>query len=954
MSNINKNKTNISLLCIVFGIILILLSVNMCLEKTKPNYYDLLDDGHTIINKLVINEVLTDNEGVNIDEDGNLYDWIELYNGTNTDIDLKNYGLSDKENGEVRWVFPDVKINSKAYLVVYLTGEKKEGLYTNFSLKREGKETITLKAPNGKVIDAINTLELPKNNSMYRDSDGNWKITNEVTPGFENSIEGRETFLYSTVALDGFSSIELTEVLPSNEGNIDFGKNNLYAYVEVTNNTQNNINLHDYYLTNEDTILYKWRFPEYELIPNESYVVFMNKLDKDNNASFDLKHKNGVVHLTNKNGIVDSLEYNDLTNGVAYIKTDNKWYQSGNISPGYANNTNGKIEFQKKYDQNKNSLVINEIMSSNDKFLVQSGNQYYDWIELYNNTDNNILLSEYTLTTNRDDKQMYKLPEYTLKPNEYYILMASGDTSLSNNNYTHTNFKLSSGNGLLLYKEDELIDSLYIYSVPKGNSYGRGYEYGHYFYSSPTPGNANDENGIRELSNKPVFSINGGVYNDVNSIDITIEGNGDIYYTLDGSSPTNKSKLYKEPITISKTTVIKAVSYEENKENSEIVTNSYIINENHTLPVVSISIDSKNLNYLNWNPYTDTPEEAYVELYEKDSSFSIPCGLKVFGGESRRYNKKSFSLKFTKNYSPSHLHYKVFDNKDILEFNDLVLRSGSQEQSSSMIRDEFVSTMIVNYGTIVAQAAKPVVLYINGDYWGVYFIREKINDSYIENNYNVRGITNIVDYALRAEEGTNDDFISLKRYMNSHDLSNTDNYNYVKEKVDIDEMIDYYVYEFIVNETDLHNIRFYNNTELDNGKIKAILYDSDYTLRSNYGSYYLTYMRYPANLKLLPDATYIRELFKNDEFKKRFLERVSYYMKNVWTENNIIETYNYFYESLKPEMERNANRWNQSYSTWLTNVEIVKKNALNRINEVPKIIKEFFNLSEEEYNEYFN
>jgi hypothetical protein len=113
-------------------------------------------------------------------------------------------------------------------------------------------------------------------------------------------------------------------------------------------------------------------------------------------------------------------------------------------------------------------------------------------------------------------------------------------------------------------------------------------------------------------------------------------------------------------------------------------------------------------------------------------------------------------------------------------------------------------------------------------------------------------------------------------------------------------------------------------------------------------------MRYPANLKLLPDATYIRELFKNDEFKKRFLERVSYYMKNVWTENNIIETYNYFYESLKPEMERNANRWNQSYSTWLTNVEIVKKNALNRINEVPKIIKEFFNLSEEEYNEYFN
>ncbi len=952
--NVKNKKVNASFVCIILGVILILLSVNMCLEKTETNYYDLLDDGHSAVSKLVINEVLTDNEGVNIDENGNLYDWIEIYNGTNKDIDLKNYGLSDKENGEVRWIFPEVILNSKGYLVVYLTGEKQEGLYTNFSLKREGNETITLKAPNGKVIDAINTVEIPKNNSMYRDSNGNWKITEEVTPGFENSKEGRETFLYSTMADASFSKLELTEVLPSNEGNIDFGTNSLYGYVEVTNNTESNINLHDYYLTNEDTIMYKWRFPEYELIPNESYVVFMNKLDNDNNASFNLKHKNGKILLTNKNGVVDILEYNDLTNGVAYVKSDNKWYQSGNISPGFPNTTNGKIDFQKKYDQNKKSLVISEVMNSNNKYLVQNGNQYYDWVELYNNTEEDILLSDYTLTTDRDDKQMYKLPEYTIKRGEYYVLMASGDTSLSNSSYIHTNFKLSSGNGVLLYKGDNLIDSLYIYSVPKGNSYGRGIEYGHYFYSSPTPGYANSVDGIRELSNKPVFSINGGIYNDINNLEVKIEGNGSIYYTLDGSVPSNKSKLYDGPINISKTTVVKAISYEDNKENSDVVTNSYIINENHTLPVVSLSINQSKFNFLNWNPYSDVPQEAYVELYEKDNSFSIPCGLKIFGGESRSYDKKSFSLKFTKDYSPSHLNYKVFDNKDIIEFNDLVLRSGSQERNSSMIRDEFVSTMMVKYGTIIAQDAKPVVLYINGNYWGVYFLREKINESYFENNYNVKGTTNIVDYALRAEKGKNDDFISLKRYMESHSLVDENNYNYAKEKIDIDQIIDYYVYEFIVNETDLHNIRFYNNSEIDQGKIKAVLYDSDFALRYNTGLYYLTYMRYPANLKLLPDATYIRELFNNPEFKQKFLERISYYMKNVWTEEHILETYNYFYLALQPEMMRNVNRWNYSYYNWVNSIEKVKTNALNRIKEVPKITKQFFNLSEEEYNEYFS
>lgn len=951
--NFKLIKENISIIVLSLGVLLILISINMALETINAVDISLLENNSSRINTLVINEILTDNEGVNIDEFGNLYDWIELYNGTDKDIDLTNYGLSDEDNGSIKWIFPEVIIKSKSYLVVYLTGKNSKGLYANFSLKKDGKETITLKNSKGKVVDAVKTLELLENKSMVRNSNGKWEITNEVTPGYENSVDGRQDFLYSLSELNLSVYPKISEILPVNEGNVIFDNNSLYSYLEVTNYTDEVINLHDFYLSDETEVLYKWRFPEYDLNPNESYLVYMNELDIDNNCSFDLKSKNGKVFLSNSNGVVDSFQYKNLTNGVSYVKQDDMWYKTSNISPGFINDTQGKIKFQEKYDVAKPTLLINEVMSSNTRYLAQNGNQYYDWIELYNNSSEDILLSDYTITTNSDDRNMYKLPNVVLKANSYYVFMASGDTSLSNDRYIHSNFKLSSGEGLFLYKSDQLIDSMFIYDIPKDNSYGRGDKFGHYFYSTATPGYHNGNNGIREIAYNPVFSNSGGIYNDVSSIEVKLTSSGDIYYTLDGSNPNINSIKYTKPILLSNTSVIKAIAYENNKKSSDIITNSYIVNEKHSLPVVSVSLKQQDYNYLTASLYSDRIVDAYVELYEDDSSFSTSCGLKLFGGQSRQLAKKSFSLKFSNKYSVSNLNYKVFDDKEIVEFGDLVLRSGSQDQASSMIRDEFVSKMLVNYGTLIAQDVKPAILYLNGKYWGIYYIREKINEKYVEDNYNVSGYTNIVDHLFRTEAGSNSSFIDLKNYIISHDMTNEDNYKYVSERLDIDNFIDYYVVEFIINNEDIHNVRFYNNSELDDGKIKVIKYDSDYSLIYNYGANYINFLVNHNGLKNPPDSSYLRGLLKNQSFKKRFVERISYYMKNVWTEENILTVYNELYNSIEPEMKRNSSRWNQSYDGWLKSIEKLKKESLNRIKVVPQATKAYFKLSDKEFYEYF-
>ena len=146
--NIKKFKSNISffIICIVAITLLSLLSFFVDKKANKLEKVE-LSDKDININKLVINELMTSNKGTITDGEGKLYDYIELYNGSEKDIDLKNYGLSDE--AQVKWVFPDVTIKSKEYLLVYLSGNTRSGLYANFKLKSDGGETLGLFKFNG-------------------------------------------------------------------------------------------------------------------------------------------------------------------------------------------------------------------------------------------------------------------------------------------------------------------------------------------------------------------------------------------------------------------------------------------------------------------------------------------------------------------------------------------------------------------------------------------------------------------------------------------------------------------------------------------------------------------------------------------------------------------------------------------------------------------------------------
>jgi len=935
----------ILLLCFLFGLSFLFSKSSKPVEEGE-----LSETGIEKYNKLVINEYMSSNGSI-VDENGETYDWLELYNGNNHDINLKGYGLSDQDD-EIKWVFPNVTIEKNSYLIVYLSGQDKEGLHTPFKLKSKGGETITLTKPNGKVIDAVKTVTLSKGQSAARDLNGNWIITSFPTPNFSNTKEGYEAF-HTSLNINS-DELKINEVLPKNDGNFMID-HKFYGYVEIINVSEKNITLDNYYLSEDKNRLYKYKIPRTTLKPQQILVIYMGNNNQDPNhyySSFELEKKNGSVFLSHQKGIIDQVTYEDLPNGFAYVKNREGYQATPIISPGYPNTNEGIDNFNKEYKKKENNLLINEVMNNNKSYLPQNGYKFYDWIELYNNTDEIIHLNEYTLATNVKGEK-YELPDVIIQPHAYYVLMASGDANLSNQSYNHLDFKISETEALYLYKDKQVVDSVMIGNIPINYSYGRG-EYGFYYMSNPTP-NGKNNIGVLDIAVSPTFSKESGVYNDTKEVNVTLSAPGTIYYTLDGSTPTTNSLKYQVGITLDKTTVLKAVSIEEGKLKSNVVTNSYILNENHSLPVLSMSIDNNDYNKLLSNPYTDLEMQGYLEFYEDKGNFQIPCSISLFGGSARELKKKSYGIRFKNEFGASELVYKLFDNRDTAVYESLVLRSGSQDYEYAFFRDILGTSLVDDYTDVDVQSYKSVILYVNGNYHGVYNIREKINADFIANHYNVDpDKLNLIQGAGELKNGTADFYNRVVDYVKTHDMSQDKNYEEIQQIVDIENYIDFWISELYTTNNDIVNIRYFSHPDIDNGKMKMIFFDLDWAFYNYFYNYYY-FMTNPAGMQegFNIDNTIFIQLMKNKTFQKDFLNRLSYHLNNTWKEETVLARFEEIYNKLYPEMKRNQERWNLSFDNWITESKKLKYYIEHRNDYLLQQTKSFFHLSNEEYSTYF-
>ncbi|MDR0435847.1 MAG: lamin tail domain-containing protein, partial [Propionibacteriaceae bacterium] len=363
---------------------------------------------------LVLNEISPSANGAVVGPSGTPTEYVELFNGTTEPVDLYNYGLSDRDD-EVRWVFPRVTIEPGAYLVLYLTGVRAEGLNVDFRLTSGGGETVSLTAPNGRVIDAVKTVPVASNQVLARDAAGAWVVSELITPGHPNTPEGFQAYLASLLITDTDTSpLLINEILPRNAANWVF-QDRLPEYIELLNTGAEPLELANCYLSDTTSRPFRWQLPEITLRPGELFTAYTHDSpDIALATGFRLSSETGVAVLSCGGMVLDMVEYDGLMNGLALLRGAAGSYQSRLISPGYPNDEAGVAKFMAEAQPNRAGLMISEVANQNNSVLAQNGGQFYDWVELRNNGTNPVNLADYALSTNGN--RSYQLPDVTLEP----------------------------------------------------------------------------------------------------------------------------------------------------------------------------------------------------------------------------------------------------------------------------------------------------------------------------------------------------------------------------------------------------------------------------------------------------------------------------------------------------------------------------------------------------------
>ncbi|MFC1552542.1 CotH kinase family protein [Candidatus Latescibacterota bacterium] len=554
----------------------------------------------------------------------------------------------------------------------------------------------------------------------------------------------------------------------------------------------------------------------------------------------------------------------------------------------------------------------------------------------------------------------------------------------------HTNFKIKSeGETLVLTSATGVLsDSLNTGAIPEDASLGRkpdGIDK-MVFFSVPTPRESNTSQAITGDGYAVTVSNPGGFYD--NNVTVEFSTASDIAvirYTLDGSVPTESSIEYSSPISVNSTTVVRARTFEVGLFPGPVCTNTYLINEAIELPIISMSTNPENLwddnigIYVKGNSsalggYADAPKgpaanwfedwerPIHIEFYEPDGTqgFSIDAGVKIVGKGNRNGAQKALAFFARPKYGYEEIDYQIFPNLPITKFKSIVLRTAGSDKNATFFRDA-LHQRIMQPLDLEVQGYRPSVLFINGEYWGIHNIREKLNEDYLAaqhgvdpdrvdilDDYHARfvksGKLNAYDgsdsWTCYVIEGTTDHYHELLRYMLDNDESEPEVYEYLKTQIDIENYIDYMAARIFISDPDGpgHNTKLWR-PQTENGKWRWLMYDTEIgsgwqqnpfgipgpAFLADLTNYYIK--DYQASRS--PDANFFMySLLENDEFKATFVNRYSDHLNTIFSAEQVIPQVEKIAADIESEIPRQMVRWDYRISSmysWYGHVDTVKE-----------------------------
>ena len=662
-----------------------------------------------------------------------------------------------------------------------------------------------------------------------------------------------------------------------------------------------------------------------------------------------------------------------------------------------------------------------------------SGGDYYDWLELYNSGSQVFNLTGYTLS---DSTETWTFPSSVIPAKGHLIVWASAKDKIAKDGQLHTNFKLSASGETITLKapNGSIIDSVTFTALKDNESYGRKTDGSAKWvvFSKSTPSSPNVNSSEALVVKEPVFSHKAGFYTSQFNLQLsTDEADTKIYYTLNGSDPVPGSEgtyEYINPILVKsragdpnvismilningdtgstykgpkgevfKCTTLKAISIRNGENMSKIITNSYFVDNNmmsrYNLPVISLVTDQDNFFdnttgiYVNGNSENKGEEwerPVHIEFFEKDGTLEISqySGIRINGGYTRKSAQKSFRLYAGHDYDEVEKYkYEVFpglkkqsNGKKIDKFDKLILRNAGNDYSwkGTMFRDALVQGL-VSHLNIDTMAYRPSVLFLNGEFWGIYNIREFYDSDYLESHYGTdKNKVVMLDVYKKPKvfEGETEDAKLYQddviNYLKNNDITNNSVYENIKTKIDIENYIIYNVTEIYCGNTDWPS----NNTSIWkyktddgnyhpeasyglDGRWRWLLKDTDFAFGFKDQSPSFNSIEYATSEQLVPGAAsnsnrdwavfLLKTLIQNTEFRNQFINSFADQLNTSFIPSRVKNRIDELKAGIKYAMPEQCNRWryikmasqNPNASpitspTWYNNIEVLKNYAEQR------------------------
>ncbi len=764
-------------------------------------------------------------------------------------------------------------------------------------------------------------------------------------------------------------NVILNEIMPSNQITIYDDDGDTPDWIELYNSSNATVDLSGFALSDDSLEIQKWQFGQASIKPDQHLIVFASDKDRPTVLNHwetviregDLwKYKIGdaTIPANWKDPSYDASTWAEGPSGFGYSDDDDAtdlsaqspfislfirttfsvsnvnaimtgvldaFYDDGFVA--YLNGTEiARAEMGTAGEQPAWDATAESHEAFAGRGFPPERFDIDDICELLVNGENVIAIEVHNASSNSSDMSiipylslgMTETPANPLNSPEILEL----DASLA---YLHTNFKISAGGESVLFSDASgtVIDQVNVPASEGDVSYGRENDTSPtWIFQLPTPGAANQGETIYGLADNVVMSNPGGFYNSAVTVALSA-GDSRIFYTQDGSDPDSTDTEYTAPIQIQQTTVLKAIALKPNYLPGPLSCHTYFINEQTDLPVISLSSDPYNLFNSSYGIYTNFTQDwerpAYVEFFEDDQSpgFSENCGIEIFGSQSANWDQKSISVKFKGQYGVSEIDYPLFPDFDLTTFKSFVLRNSGNDWQYTHIRDAMMQELVKDLDVDYLEY-RPATTYINGEYWGIYNIREKINEHYIANRHGVDPDNiDLLENNMDVIHGDTERYQQLIDYLSTKDMTTDSAYIYLDSEIDLDEWLLYFGAQAYYNNMDWPgtNIKFWRERN-NNGKWRWILFGLDF----GFGLYahgawedHIAFMFSPVETRYSnkPWATLLqRKMIENPVIRNRFINQVADLLNTNFQSERVVNIINTLSDHISNEITRHRSRWN--------------------------------------------